>query len=251
MKAIIIDDAPQARKLLRLMLAEISTEIEIQAECENVDEALVMIKKFEPNLLFLDIEMPGKSGLQLLELLLPEKLNFETIFITAYNQYAIQAFKLSAVDYLLKPFRKTELQDAIEKAKDKLHLKKSEQHLSTLLNNLKKDQTQLLSIPLNYGYEYLSLEKIEYLEANGAYTNIFSRDGNKVLVSKNLKHYESTLCGLDNFVKVNRSFIIHLQFVKSYHKKERGVVILHSGKNIKLSPNCSAVFFEKMNRFLL
>lgn len=250
MKALIVDDAPQARKLLRLMLSEVSSETEVVAEAEDADEAVHLIKKHQPDLLFLDIEMPGKSGLQLLELLQPEKLNMETIFITAYNQYAIQAFKLSAIDYLLKPFRKVELQEAVERAQKSLHLKKSEQHLTTLLNNLKKDQTQLLSIPLNYGYEYLPLEKIEYLEADGAYTSFHHLDGRPIVVSKNLKHFETILCGLDTFVKVNRSNIIHLRFVKSFRKEERGLIILHNGKSIKLSPNCSDAFFEKMSRLL-
>lgn len=246
MKALIVDDAEKARNLLRLMLAELNEDIEVIAEAENVKDALTKIQAHQPELVFLDIEMPRKSGLQLLEELPPENLNFETIFTTAYNQYAIQAFKLSAVDYLLKPFRKAELQDAVRKAREQTTLKKSAKHLSTLLNNLKTNEHRALSIPLNYGFEYLPLDSIEFIEADGAYSVFYQIDGQKIMVSKNLKHYETILCPLENFAKVNRSYIVNLSFVKSYRKEERGGVILKSGKSIKLSPNHVADFLQKM-----
>lgn len=251
MKALIIDDAPQARKLLRLMLAEISADMKVVEEAENADDAIILIKKHQPDLLFLDIEMPGKNGLQLLEILQTENLNPETIFITAYNQFAIQAFKLSAIDYLLKPFRKAELQQAIEKAKEQISLKKSQQHLNILLNNLKTDNQQILSIPLNYGYEYLPIETIEFLEANGAYTFFHLKDKRKILVSKNLRNYENILCSLDNFAKINRSYIINLLCVKSFLKEDRGSVVLQNGKNIKISPNYTEDFFKKISSYTI
>ena len=249
MKAIIIDDAAQARKLLRLMLAELPEKIEVLAEAENASEALIQIKHYQPDLVFLDIEMPGKSGLQLLEELNKESLHFETIFVTAYSQYAIQAFKFSAVDYLLKPFRKTELQEAINKAKEQNRLKQSTARLDSLLNNLKTDHNQTLCIPFNYGYEYLPICDIEHLEAEGAYTHFNLKNGKKLMVSKNLKYYENLLCALPDFVKINRSYIVSLTAVKSYRKEDRGTVVLNNGSVIKLSPNHADDFLEKLSNF--
>lgn len=251
LKAIIIDDAAQARNLLRLMLAELAANIEIVGEAENTVQAIEQINQHQPDLVFLDIEMPGKSGLQMLEELTPENSGFETIFVTAYSQYAIQAFKLSAVDYLLKPFRKTELQEAISKAKEQNRIKQSAKRFTLLLNNLKTDHNQTLCIPLNYGYEYLPLSDIEYLEAEGAYTHFHLAKGKNILVSKNLKHFENILCSLENFAKINRSYIVNLNAIKSYRKEERGILILKNETAIKISPNYAEDFLLKLKSFTL
>jgi two-component system LytT family response regulator len=136
MKAILIDDSKQARELLGLMINELAPEVKIAAEAESVDEAIIEIREYRPELIFLDIEMPGKSGLQLVDQLSKEELNFEIIFTTAYNQYALQAFRLSAIDYLLKPIREKELVDAISKAKQRIEASRSKDRLSVLVNNL-------------------------------------------------------------------------------------------------------------------
>ncbi len=117
LKAIIIDDSPQARKLLSLMLKEYKSDLEIIGEAENANLGFELIKQHQPDVIFLDIEMPGKSGIQLAEQLIKEKLNPEIIFTTAYNDYALKAFRLSAIDYLLKPINETHLFEAVEKIK--------------------------------------------------------------------------------------------------------------------------------------
>jgi two-component system LytT family response regulator len=247
MKVILIDDAPQARKLLKMMLAELFKEIKVVAEAKNAIEAFQAIKEFQPDLIFLDIEMPGKSGLQLLEELNTDMMSFETIFVTAYNQYAIQAFKLSAVDYLLKPFRKNELKLAVEKAINQNRIKTSSKKLAIILNNLKQDINQTLCIPLNYGNEYLGIDDIDYLEADGAYTHIYVKNKKHYTVSKNLKHYENILCTLPQFAKINRSVIINLSMVKTHRKEDRGIIVLLSEKRFKLSPIYLSEFKYKMS----
>ncbi len=152
-------------------------------------------------------------------------------------------------DYLLKPFRKTDLQKAIHKAKEQNRLKQSTERLALLLNNLKTDHNQTLCIPLNYGYEYLPLCDIEHLEAETAYTNFHLKNGKTLMVSKNLKHYENVLCSLPAFAKINRSYIVNLASVKSYRKEDRGTVVLSSGITIKLSPNHADDFLQKMKGF--
>lgn len=249
MKALIIDDAQQARKLLRLTLAEIAPDIQVAGEAENVREAIIQIRKHQPDVVFLDIEMPGKSGLHLLDEL-EDEVNFEIIFITAYNQYAIQAFKLSAIDYLLKPFREKELSDAIDKVRNRLQEKKSVQHLRTLSENLKSDTGKTLSIPINYGYEYVRLNDIEYIEADSSYSFVYLNDGKRIVVSKNLKYFETILTQLDNFVKVHRSFIVNLNYVKSFLKGDRGTIVLKSEKTIKLSSSHADEYIGKMSKLI-
>lgn len=249
MKILIVDDAPQARTLLRLMLSELRQDLTIVGEAENAEEARSKIALHRPDLVLLDIEMPGKSGLQLLEELNVEKSKLEVILVTAYNQYAVQAFRLSATDYLLKPIRKAHLEEALGRVQDRLQAKQAEFRLKALLHNLKTDQGKILCITINYGYEYIPLEHIQYLEAGGAYTVFHLKDGKSIMVSKNLKHYETILCDLPNFARLNRSFIVRLPFVKAFKKEDRGVVVLHDGTAIKLSDHCAAAFFDKMRNY--
>ena len=125
MKAIIVDDSPQARKLLRLMVQELAPEISIVAECATADEALPQLQKLKPEIVFLDIEMPGKSGLELAQEINQNNINCAIIFTTAYNQYAINAFRLSAIDYLHKPIQEDQLLEAIKKAKERISLEET------------------------------------------------------------------------------------------------------------------------------
>jgi two-component system LytT family response regulator len=135
-KAIIIDDSIQARKLLRLMLAEYAPEIELITEAENVEEGIIAIETHKPDVVFLDIEMPGKSGIQLAEELVKNGISCDIVFTTAYNGYAINAFRLSAIDYLLKPIDEKQLIEAIEKIKSRKELKSAQDRLLSLTENL-------------------------------------------------------------------------------------------------------------------
>jgi two-component system LytT family response regulator len=183
-KAIIIDDSIQARKLLRLMLAEYAPEIELIAEAENVNEGLIAIEMHQPDVLFLDIEMPGKSGIQLAEELVKNNIVCDIIFTTAYNGYAINAFRLSAVDYLLKPIEEKQLIEAVEKIKSRKELKFAQHRLLALTENLKPTTNNVLCIPVQSGYEYIPIKEIEYLEADGSYVQLLLIDGNKKLFQK-------------------------------------------------------------------
>ncbi|MCO5258604.1 MAG: LytTR family DNA-binding domain-containing protein [Crocinitomicaceae bacterium] len=247
MNVLIVDDAEQARKLLRLTLAEIAPDISNIKEAEDVDDAIVLIKKNTFDIVFLDIEMPGKSGLQLVEEL-KDTIDFEIIFITAYSQYAIDAFKLSAVDYLLKPFRESELEAAVNKAKESIKLKKNATFYESLITNIQYNTDKIITMPINYGYEYIKLADIQYIEADGAYSTIHLKEGDSMLVSRNLKYFEKLLCDRTNFCKINRSIIVCLNCVKSYLKKDRGVITLCCGKEVKLSANHVDTFVEKMEK---
>lgn len=237
--AIIVDDSVQARELLSLMINELAPHVKILGQAENVNLALELIKRVTPELIFLDINMPGKSGLELFEMLIQEQItSVEVIFTTAYNQYAVQAFRLSAIDYLLKPINEKELVDAIQKAGHQKKLKLDSGKFHALLNNLKQNNAGTLTIPVNYGNEFLSIESIEFIEADRAYSIIHLMDGTKKLTSKPMGYFEEALQHLNHFLKTHRSYLVNAINIKSFTKKnEGGIITFKSGKSAEVSRN--------------
>ncbi|MHC1703912.1 MAG: LytR/AlgR family response regulator transcription factor [Tenuifilaceae bacterium] len=246
---IIIDDSTKARRLLVLMLQELAPNIRVLAEASNVDEALKLIEEMKPESIFLDIEMPGKSGLELVETLIDKKISCEVIFTTAYNEYAIKAFRLSAIDYLLKPIKEHELVQSIEKIQIKRSLVESEKRLQTLSQNLKSDKPNMICIPVLNGYEYISLKEIEYIEASGSYADITLVSGKIKTISKNLKFFEEMLQSFNQFVRVHRSTIVNAELVKRFSRSESGTIILNSGKLVSLARERKNTFFEVMEKY--
>lgn len=243
-EALIVDDAPQVRKLLRLMLTELAPDVTLVGEAENVEQAITLIRSKKPQLVFLDIEMPGKSGLQLVDELAEEETSFQIIFITAYSQYALQAFRLSAVDYLIKPVKEKELMEALDKVRTQTELKRTSEQLKLLSENLKLQTNNTICIPVNYGNEYVNAEEIEYIEADNTYAHLYFINGERKLVSKHLKYFETLLCNFDSFTKVHRSYIINRNHIKAFRKEDRGVIVMNSGKQISLSRSHRQSFLE-------
>lgn len=244
---ILVDDAPQARELLRLMLNELAPHIDILGESENAEQAIALIRDLKPDGIFMDIKMPGKSGLELVEELAKESTDYNVIFTTAYNQYAIQAFRLSAIDYLLKPIQEQQLIEAVEKISRAKNLKQDSNKLNALVSNLQQKNNGTLTIPLNYGYEYVSINDIEYLEAERAYAIIHLADGSKKLVSKNMGYFEEALQHLDNFIKTHRSFFVNINYISAFKKKsDAGTIMFKSGKTAEVSRNSRKAFIEKI-----
>lgn len=234
-KAVLIDDSAQARKLLRLMLLEYAPNIEIIGEAELVDEGLSLIEKFVPDAVFLDIEMPGKTGLQLAEKLLELAMPCSVVFTTAYNVYALQAFRLAAVDYLLKPIQENQLIEAIEKLESQKTTQENLQKLKALNNNLNSKQIQQLCIPVQGGSQYVPLDELLYLEADGSYVKVITVDGKVRLVSKNLKYFESALQDNSNFVRAHRSFLVNMNHLVYHAKSEGGILHLKNGVQVPIS----------------
>jgi two-component system, LytTR family, response regulator len=251
LKAIIIDDSPQARKLLTLMLEEYKNVLEVIAEAEQVTQGFDLIKKHQPDVIFLDIEMPGKSGIQLAEQLLNENITPAIIFTTAYNDYALKAFRLSAIDYLLKPINETHLQEAIEKIK-KLHPKaEEEKKLKTFIENYDTTFPKTLNVPTASGYQFLKIDDILYIKADGSYTHIFVDKEKTMTVSKNLKYFEIALEGYMQFIRVHRSYLINIHQMKKFDKQNRGEIIMKDDTIIDLSRDRRAEFFKVMGKFML
>lgn len=233
--ALIIDDSKQARKLLRMMFKDLAPCIYIVGEAENVLEGLNLIEQFQPDAIFLDIEMPDISGLKLAEILIEKQYKGSVVFTTAYNSYAIKAFRLSAIDYLLKPIQEDELIQAIEKIISEKQNQHNEARLILLSENLSEKNNNVLCIPNQNGFEYIPINEIEYLEADGSYVTIYCVNKKSKTVSKNLKYFETALIDFVNFIRPHRSFIVNKDFITNYIKSDGGFLILKSDVEIPIA----------------
>lgn len=247
--AIIVDDAAQARRLLRLMLAEHCPQVDLLGDAANATEAMQLVVDKNPDLVFLDIEMPGKSGLQVVEELHKACAPCDIVFTTAYNKYALQAFRLSAVDYLLKPIDETQLVEAVQKVGQRKEAQRSNQRLEQLLQNLKAETPTTLSIPIVNGYEYVKLPEIVSIKADGSYVTITTVGGQSITVSKNLKYFDLALEGAPQFVRVHRSYLINLQQMKRFERSGRGTIIMNDDSEIDLARERRDVFFTALEGF--
>lgn len=244
MKAILVDDEPDGIRTLKKMLDLHCPDVHVVATCFNAITAEQQIAEFKPDVVFLDIQMPGKSGLELLSEL-PAK-NFEVVFVTAYNEYILQALQYSAADYLLKPVDEDRLIEAVQRVEQKLQAGKKEERTEALLHNLNKTGNPAemrLCLPTLKGFIVLRLEEIIYCEAERSYT-VFHLEGNKtVTVSKPLFDYDNLLKDT-SFLRIHKSFLINLYHVKEYQRGEGGLVIMSDNAEIEVSR-------RKKDQFLL
>lgn len=231
-KAILIDDENKARQLLNAMLKDLCPWVEVVAMCENLHSGITAIRKHKPDLLFLDIEMPGFSGLQLPDLLDEEEFTFDIVFVTAYSEYAIQAFKLEAVDYLLKPVDPEELIRAVERCSSKS--KTEYQRYKKLRQRFEPELGERLAIYQMEGMRLIEISSILYLEGEGAYTRIVCNDGEEIIASRNLKHFENQLSSGSQFFRSHKSYLIHLAFIDKIQKGDKPLVTI-GGKELPLS----------------
>ncbi|WP_298392931.1 LytTR family DNA-binding domain-containing protein [Flavobacterium sp.] len=239
MKAIIVDDESHARSLLFNTIKEHCKGIEVIAEAENIKEAVKIINKNNIELVFLDIEMPNENGFALFEYF--DKPNFVTIFCTAYSEYAIQAFEVSAVDYLLKPVTISKLQDAIEKAIKTRGQNQILQNVNILRENISVNQLQKIALPLSDGLIFIKIEEILYFEADGSYTYVITNK-EKYLVSKKIKEFHELLINDSRFFRVHRSYLVNIQQIKKYSKKDGATLVFDNNKVIPVAR-------EKKNEF--
>ena len=229
LKAILIDDEKNNREALRKKIESNCAGINIVAEAGNGVEGIAAIEKFKPEVIFLDIEMPHMNGLTMLEQL-PEK-NFEIIFTTAYNQYAINAIRLGAFDYLVKPVDVTELVVVTNRLMEKRQSITQKEQFNILLHRLadgNKMQPQKIAIATMDGMEIVLVENIVYMEAAGNYTQIYFITGKPMVASKTLKDFEDLLQG-SGFFRIHNASLINLVFVKKYIKGDGGQVLLSNG----------------------
>ena len=233
MRAVLIDDEISNLENLQALLQKHCPQVTIIATAQNVSDGVNAIQKYLPDLVFLDIQMGDETGFEVLKQL-PTR-NFEVIFVTAYDQYGIQAVKFAALDYLLKPVDIEELKDAVIKADRKLATQTAAQ-LDFLLQQLKKPETNLSKIALQMQSEirYVTLSEIVRCEADNTYTHFFLAGNEKILVSKSLKEY-ADLLRPNGFLRTHQSHLVNPRYVKSWLKEDGGVLLLSSGEKIPIS----------------
>ncbi|HLG33271.1 MAG TPA: LytTR family DNA-binding domain-containing protein [Bacteroidia bacterium] len=234
MKAIILDDEPDARDALRMAVERYCPEIKIIASCENPEEGLEQIKKHNPDLLFLDVDMPGMSGFDVLNQLAESDMN--VIFVTAHDKYAIKAIRFSALDYLLKPVDADELQRAVKRAMEKQNRSENNIKVKSFLDNIRSQQERLgkLSVPTMEGLLFMDIHEIVYCKADDNYTEIILSSKEKIVISKTLKDVEEMLEGY-TFFRIHQSYLINLKFMQRYVKGYGGYVVMKDGASLDVA----------------
>ena len=246
MKAILVDDEPDGIRTLKKMLETHCPNVNIVATCSNATTAKLELENYRPDVVFLDIQMPGKSGLDLLTEI-PEK-DFEVIFVTAHNEYMLQALQYSAADYLLKPVDEDRLIEAVERAEKRLQVDKKEEWTETLMHNLSKTgnpSEMRLCLPTLKGFLVVKLDDIIYCEAERSYTIFHLENKKTVTVSKSLIEYDNLLLDTQ-FIRIHKSFLINLHHVKEYQRGEGGLVIMTDNAEIEVSRRKKEFFLNKM-----
>ncbi|MEO9485105.1 MAG: LytTR family DNA-binding domain-containing protein [Ekhidna sp.] len=235
MKAIIIDDEPKARNILKVLIEENCPKIKEVFQAEDLLTGVKIIQNQAPHIVFLDIEMPEHSGLEILNFIEKEVVDFEIIFTTAYSDYAVQAFQLAAIDYLLKPVSSKQVKNAVDKClaligKSNISSKLTELKASLASSNFKK-----IGLPVSNGIKFVSFEEIVMLEADGMYTKITLEKEDEILISKPLKHFVELLKNIPLFYRPHRSFLINLKYVSQYIKSDGGYILMDNGTSVTIS----------------
>lgn len=221
-RAILVDDEPRARRVLKNLLSNSQYQnIKILAEVSSVLEAVDCIKELKPDVVFLDIQMPKYAGYELVNFF--DTINFEIIFVTAFNKYAIKAFELCAVDYLVKPIKRKRLDLAIEKLKIKLDSQNKLEKYETLLKSIKHKNFNKLIIAELGNRRIVELSDIVAVEADGSYTTIYLKNNGRITTSKNLKYYENVFSHEKIFFRSHRSWIVNLESIKTFNRTENSL----------------------------
>jgi two-component system LytT family response regulator len=232
--AIIVDDEKRARNVLSNLLEGNCENINVIAECADLPEAVEQIKLLHPDVVFLDVQMPNYAGFEIAKFF--HEIKFEIIFVTAYDHYAIKAFDLSAIDYLIKPINRGRLKEAVQKLSHKIAERNKLVDYSVLLSSIQDKEFKQIIIPELGDRRVLELSTIIAIEADGAYSKVHTVDGQVVTVSKTLKYFETVLPEEIHFFRSHRAWIINLKHLKQFNKT-KGIAILECNVNAKISRN--------------
>lgn len=250
MKAVIIDDEERARNLLQILIKENCPKISEIFQAESLLKGIDTIKTQQPELVFLDIEMPGHSGLEILDFIDRDHYNFEIIFTTAYSEYAIKAIELSALDYILKPVRASKLTSAVDKALTYIGRSKLNERFETLSQALTSKEFKKIGLPVKDGVVFVNFDDIILLEAERMYTNIYINEQNRpILISKPLKYFVNLLQHLPFFYKPHRSYYVNLKYINKYVKSDGGYIVMDNNKQVSLSKEKTEEFMQLMQQF--
>ena len=248
MKAVIVDDEHMSRQTLRKLLDLYCSQVEVLGEAGSAEEAFSLIQEKSPEVVFLDVEMPFGSGFDLLTRFSDIDIDFEIIFVTAFDQYALKAIKCCALDYLLKPINAEELIASVKKLEQKNRTITDKIKVETFLRNLQQvdaNKNQIV-VPTSDGFEFVEINEIVRFEADGRYTRIFLTTGKKSLICKNLKEFEIILEG-HNFFRTHHSHLVNMKYVKSYSKSEGGFLTMRDGDLVPISRRKKEYFVKQFS----
>lgn len=233
-RAILVDDERRARNVLSNLLARCCPEINILAECANVPDAVKEINRSHPDVVFLDVQMPNYAGYEIIKFF--DAIDFEIIFVTAHDKYAIKAFELSAIDYLVKPINRSRLAEAVKRLSEKISEKHKLADYSVLLNSMQEKEFKQIVIPELGNRRVLELNNIVAIEADGAYSKVHLTDDQVITVSKTLKYFESVLPEDSCFFRSHRAWLINIKHLQLFNKT-KGTVVLGENVTAKISRN--------------
>lgn len=247
LKAVIIEDEKHSRETLRSMLEEFCKDVEVIAMAGTVDEAVKVLSIYSPDIVFLDIELQTGTGFDVLQQI--KDPNFEVIFTTAFEKYAIKAIKFSSLDYLLKPIDLDELQKSVDKARTQLDTNVYREQLDTLMQSISRGsmRPEKICLATTAGMEFIAIQDIIVCKADGSYTSFLLENNETLLVSKHLKEYENLLAE-HQFMRVHNSYVVNLKKVKKYVKSDGGHLIMSNDLQVNISPRKKDDLIEAMKR---
>lgn len=234
-KAVHIEDEPRNIELLRELVLQNCREVDLIGNAQNVPEAVQLIRQTRPQLLYLDIELNHGNAFELLEQLKDDNLAFHVVFITAFNNYAVKAFRYNALDYLLKPISITELKEATAKAVERIRQSTSNDNIFEVLREIKNHSVnQKIGLPVPDGVVFVNADEIIRCEAKGSYSMVYLSGKKNVTCAKTLKELEDLLTA-QNFVRVHNSWIINTKFLKKYYRGKNSYMEMEDGSTVTIS----------------
>ncbi|HLR36716.1 MAG TPA: LytTR family DNA-binding domain-containing protein [Chitinophagaceae bacterium] len=234
MKIGILDDELHCVESLLLHLDQLFPDIKVAFTSTDPYEALDLVKKHAIHLLFLDIQMPAMDGFEFLNQV--EEIKFDVIFTTAYSEYAIQAFKINAINYLLKPISESDLKEAVQSYSSKIRKRKAYEDTETLINALvqKHNMTDKIAVPVSDGIEFIAVNDIIYCQSQSNYTLLFLMDNKKIMFSKTLKETENTMSKY-GFLRIHQSYLINPNHMVKFLRNDGGFITMSSGAELPIS----------------
>ena len=245
LKTIIVDDEPLARESLRNMLADYVDGILVAGEGGSVSEARELIQIHSPDLVFLDIDMPQMDGFKLFDFF--HEVKFHTIFATAHNQFAVKAFRFSAVDYLLKPIDPIRLQEAVEKVRQRSQNGRNPLDIGALISGLKEKTLSRLAIPTTRGLDMILIADILRCEADGNYCLIHLKSGGKIVSSQNIGYFEDLLVE-HKFLRIHQRHMVNLDEIVQYIRGRGGQVVMTNGEALTVANRRKGMLVSRLKR---
>lgn len=249
MKAVIVDDEPKSRDVLQSLLEKYCPDVKVVGQAHDVKSAQELIGIQNPDVVFLDVEMPGGSGFRLLDQF--PAATFDVIFVTSYGHYAIPALRYSAVDYLLKPVDIAELKDAVQRAKNRLQSREEiNSKLRNLSANLSAEQagSKKIAVSSASDVKFIKADDIVRMEADSNYTVIYKANGEKIIASRTLKDFEELLFDNPAFIRTHKKHLVNINYVVKFNKNEGGELVLKDGSRIEVSRRKKQEVLEKLEK---